>query len=92
MASLVGEERDSNTEFSESDSDVQDGLSEAEEHPWPYLKSMFEFAQVKNVDTDKKTYASCAITILAYTQEHKVKASGPKGPFGSRELQNTASH
>ena len=45
-------------DYDDCDSDVQE-LSEAdvgEEHPWPYLKSMFEFAHIKNADTDKKAF------------------------------------
>ena len=57
----VGEERYDESSESDSEHDEQE-LNEVEgpkgEHPWPYLKAMFEFEGVKkkNADTDKKTY------------------------------------
>lgn len=60
MASVGGEvavpDESSSTE-SECEHDNQDVRhGEQEEHPWPYLKSLFEFSMVKNANSTSKSY------------------------------------
>lgn len=71
MASVEGEvavPNESSSTESECEHDNQDVRhGEQEEHPWPYLKSLFEFSMVKNANSTSKSYVFKCLLCLPKT-------------------------